>query len=401
MPVKNNILVLTYWSYKDALIQTYTLPYVRMIRKIVPSGSTITLVTFENKYYTMSQPEAKKIKKALASEQISWTSNPYSRFGIISFFKNIFTLNRLLLLCLSKKITYIHAWCTPAGSIGYILSKLTNIPLVIDSYEPHAEAMVENGTWKKNSFAFKLLFLFEKLLSNHAIVTIAASSGMKEYALKKYNIRLQNFHVKPACVDFNLFDPSTSLVKKEPGTITCVYAGKLGDIYLKQEVFDFFKVAHTYWKEKFRVLLLTDASKTDIENHVKESELDTRVITSKFVAHKDIPAHLAIADFAINPVKPVPTKKYCTSIKDGEYWAMGLPVIIPAGISDDSAIIEKNNIGAVLYSLNRESYLDAVKKIDTLLNSSSLQKKKTEIREIARKLRGLEIADKVYRDIYQ
>ena len=30
---KGNVLVLTYWSYKDALIQTYTLPYVRIIQK--------------------------------------------------------------------------------------------------------------------------------------------------------------------------------------------------------------------------------------------------------------------------------------------------------------------------------------------------------------------------------
>src|SRR5262245_38217110 len=28
-----NILALTYWDYRDALIQTYTLPYLRMIRK--------------------------------------------------------------------------------------------------------------------------------------------------------------------------------------------------------------------------------------------------------------------------------------------------------------------------------------------------------------------------------
>ena len=35
-------------------------------------------------------------------------------------------------------------WCMTAGSLGYILSKTSGKNLVIDSYEPHAEAMVEN-----------------------------------------------------------------------------------------------------------------------------------------------------------------------------------------------------------------------------------------------------------------
>src|SRR4030066_244618 len=109
---QKNILILTYWSYQDALIQTYTLPYVRIIRKII------------------------------------------------------------------QKKNFIHAWCTPAGILGYILSKTTGVPLIIDSYEPHAEAMVENGTWGKSSWSFKLLFFFEKLQSKHAQTVISAVEKM-------------------------------------------------------------------------------------------------------------------------------------------------------------------------------------------------------------------------------
>jgi len=44
-----NVLILTYWSYHDALIQTYTLPYVRIIKKYLPAKSKIFLVTLEQK----------------------------------------------------------------------------------------------------------------------------------------------------------------------------------------------------------------------------------------------------------------------------------------------------------------------------------------------------------------
>ena len=58
-------------------------------------------------------------------------------------------------------------------------------------------------------------------------------------------------------------------------------------------------------------------------------------IESLFVPYNQITDYYQIADFAINPVKPVPSKRYCTSIKDGEYWGMGLPVVITKNISDD------------------------------------------------------------------
>ena len=41
MKLKGNILVLTQWSFKDALIQTYTLPYVEILREIIPTERKI------------------------------------------------------------------------------------------------------------------------------------------------------------------------------------------------------------------------------------------------------------------------------------------------------------------------------------------------------------------------
>jgi glycosyltransferase involved in cell wall biosynthesis len=394
------ILILTYWSYKDALIQTYTLPYIRIIRKIIPAGSRIFLVTFESKFHALSAAERTIIKQDLANEGISWMPHSYLRFGLVSFLKNIFSIAGLYHFCVTKRITHIHAWCTPAGCLGYVLSKLSGTPLILDSFEPHAEAMLENGSWKKTSLAFQLLFFFEKQMAKKAGAVIAVSAGMREYAAQKYHTQLISFFVKPACVDLTAFDPASILTTRESHAIVCVYAGKFGGIYLDQEVFHFLKVAHDYWGTRFRVLLLTDTPQNKIEEYAKRSDLNSQIITSRYAAYKDIPAYLAQADFALNPVKPVPTKRYCTSIKDGEYWAMGLPVVITRNISDDSEIIEQNNMGAVLAGFDNESYLDAVKKIDLLLQSPSLKKKKEEIREIAITHRGFEIAEKIYRDIY-
>ena len=42
-----NTLILTHWSFKDALVQTYTLPYVYMIRQVLPPDEKIFIVTSE------------------------------------------------------------------------------------------------------------------------------------------------------------------------------------------------------------------------------------------------------------------------------------------------------------------------------------------------------------------
>jgi glycosyltransferase involved in cell wall biosynthesis len=108
---------------------------------------------------------------------------------------------------------------------------------------------------------------------------------------------------------------------------------------------------------------------------------------------------MALGDFALNPVKPIYTKRFCTSIKDGEYWAMGLPVVITKDISDDSEIIATQNIGYVLNELTVKEYRNAVIKMDSLL-AKDKDKLKNKIRQIALTHRDFKIAEEIYSKIY-
>ena len=400
-----NLLILTYWSYKDALIQTYTLPYVRIIRNNLSDKSKIYLFTIEQDFFKMTDEEWLSEKQKLAKENIILLRFRYSKFGIKMMFKFIWIFISLTTLIITRKISKIHSWCTPAGAIGYILSVLTFKPLIIDSYEPHAESMLENGEWTSKSKAFKILFWFEKKMSRKAKTVIALTKGMKKYAKTKYNAEFQNYYVKPSMVDLQKFS-FDNLKDKELETklnlnnkIVGLYAGKFGGIYLKEEVFELVKEAHNYWGDKFKMLFLTNTSKEYIYKLAYEHDLPKSIIEILFVDYSAIDKYFKLADFAINPVKPVPSKQYCTSIKDGEYWAMGLPVIITKNISDDSGIIEKENIGYVLKELNNKEYTNAIVKIHNLLLSDRLVLQ-TKIRNIARKYRSFTIAEEIYKKIY-
>jgi hypothetical protein len=146
--------------------------------------------------------------------------------------------------------------------------------------------------------------------------------------------------------------------------------------------------------------MVTNATRVEIDQELKRVGLPTNIAISKFVSHKEVPAYLSLGDFAINPVKPVPTKRYCTSIKDGEYWAMGIPVVITPNISDDSDIIKQNQIGAVLASLDSFGYSKAIHEIEDLIKTRSKEEIQISINSIAKKFRSFAIAEEIYKKIY-
>ena len=145
MKLTGNILVLTQWSFKDALIQTYTLPYVEILRETIPRERKIFVVTSEQEKKALTEKEMDEINERWKNRNMELIAQPYKRFGWKKLVTSVGQLLKLYRTIKRNKINVIHPFCTPAGSIGYLLSKLSGATLVIDSYEPHATAMVETG----------------------------------------------------------------------------------------------------------------------------------------------------------------------------------------------------------------------------------------------------------------
>jgi glycosyltransferase involved in cell wall biosynthesis len=392
-----NLLVITYWGYGDALVQTYTLPYVRLMLKVLPAGSRVHLVTLE-------RPDAPA--PVIADVAVRHVPFTYRSFGAGGFGMILSLTWRLLRLVRAERVDTVHAWCTPAGMVGYLVSLLTGRPLVIDSYEPHAEAMVENGTWKEGGLAHRVLFLFERLQTKRARVLIAATDGMRDYAERKYGPVRARWFTKPACVDLERFSarnikrPELLKAMGLEDRIVALYAGKFGGIYLREEVFGLFRAAHDRWGERLRFLLLTPHTMDELGPLIDQAGLDRAHFILRWVPHAEVPDLMGLADLAITPVKPVPTKRYCTPVKDGEYWALGLPVIITDGISDDSAIIAGHGIGSVIGSLDPSGYAKAVGEMAALLETRSRKELYELIRPVAVRYRAFAAAERIYADIY-
>ncbi len=393
-----HVLVITYWDRVDPLVVNYTLPYLRIMARVLPPGSRIHLVTLDK--------GGRRIPHEVDAEGIIHHVFPYHGFGAAGLGMLLALAMKLAWLVRRHGIGVIHAWCTPAGMIGYLVSMLTRKPLVVDSYEPHAEAMVENGTWKPGGMAFRILFLFEKLQTRRAKAVVSATEGMRDYARVKYGGVPKAFYVKPACTDLGRFGldnikrPHLLAKLGLEGKLIAVYAGKFGGIYLAQEAFDLFRVARDHWGARFHVLLLTSHQPSEMLPYMRAAGLAPDMFTIRWATPVEVPDLMGLGDWALTPVKPVPTKRYCTPIKDGEYWALGLPVMITRGISDDSHIIQEHGMGSVISTVDQEGYRRAVEEMSILLNRYGREELYKIIRPLAERYRNFNIAEEVYQALY-
>jgi glycosyltransferase involved in cell wall biosynthesis len=406
MKLESNLLIFTHWSFKDALIQTYTLPYVDIIRKIIPADKKIVVVTYEQEKVALSREEQETVNREWSNKNMQLLPLSYNKFGIKKMINAITQLLQLSRIIRKENIGVIHAFCTPAGGIAYLLSKLTGAKLIIDSYEPHADSMVETGAWKRSGAAFRILSRLEKKQAQHAVHVIATTLEMKEYTKKRYNFDLKDFFVKPACINFNDFYPRPKNERllqelKLTNKIVCVYAGKLGGMYLNEEVFDFIRSCYDHWGDHFRFLMLTSESDEHITRQLQRKGIPADVLIKRFVSHKEIPDYLSLGDFGLNPQAPVSSKRYGSPIKNGEYWGMGLPIVISPKISNDSDIINANNIGVVINLQKKENLAEAVKQVDQLLKKFPRELLQQKIFSIAKKYRSFQIAEEIYPLIYE
>ncbi|MEQ8238123.1 MAG: glycosyltransferase [Cyclobacteriaceae bacterium] len=387
------LLIITYWDYHDALIQTYTLPYVRLMLNQT-SVNKVVLVTLQQSDKTIQNPD----------ENIEVLPLRYHRFGAAAVLKMV--VNTLILIRKIRKenIKAIHCWCTTAGVYGLILKLCTGRRLIIDSFEPHAEPMLEAGVWQKNSLAFQILFLCEKLQAKYANHLIACVASMKSYSEKKYGIMRHDMLWKPACVDFEHFDfakrKNEDLLNQLglADKIVCVYAGKFGGSYYGIEVFQFIKEAYAFFGDSFRFLLLSNHPKEEISTWMQELDIPAMVLIQTFVDHRVIPNYIGLGDFGLVPFIPVPSKRYGSPIKTGEYMAMGLPIVISDGISDDSALVSDHKIGYVLRNQNVEEYHRALESLASLMENRTSTSQK--VVGLAKQYKNYHHIGSIYSSVY-
>ncbi len=388
------LLFVSYWGLNEGLTAATVLPHLQILAGI-DAIKQIIFCSIERGGGTITAgptPHKKILHIPLVSQHkgnvfLTKASN------FISFPK------QLIQICQEYQIDKIICRSPMAGALGYLAARKNNIPFVVESFEPHAESMIESGVWTKLDPRYWIELYFERQQVKAARKIFPVSFHHKKRLMEE-GLSENKIIVMPCCValeKFNYDAVKRSAIRqqlsiKENQTVG-IYVGKYGGIYYDQEAFDLYQQAFDFFGESFRLIILTEQNRAEIVKKCLSRGIHESRVFIHRAMHDEVNAYLSAADFAFSTIKPVPSRLYCSPIKNGEYWANGLPIITEMNIGDDSDIIVNEGGGVILDRNNPTNAFQKLKELISMGREHNLE----EIQRLAQKHRSLHVVEAIYR----
>ena len=383
------IVYVSGWSKNDFLTSSTIAPSIVALQELFPE-SKILVITAERQDH-----------KLLRSGRLLWglglKLSKLSDVGVMSkiFGELVYIVRLALIINMLRPAILIGRGAQAGGRVGMI-AKAMQCPFVVESYEPHRSYMVESGVWRTWSLSAKLQGLYEWICLNAEYIFVVSENYLREVGK---NIPKETIlRAVPCTVDVDKFKPNERIRKEVRGTLgfteetRCgVYVGKFGGIYYElRDAADQIREAFQNISSLRIIIVSSSVSPSEIMlvNNIVGQEYSP-AITWIGALHTNVSEILAAADFAFTFIKPGQSKKYCSPVKIGEYWACGLPVIIDEQIGDDSDIIRSNNIGVVKSNSSGISWSLLVELIEST-------ETRGEIRNVAERYRSRSLIKNAY-----
>ena len=343
-----NILYIGYWAFHDGLTSSTILPNLRILADFEEVQKVIFCSIERDPFIIQFEMDIDKV------EHIPLYSSSLTLTLLNKFYDFTVFPKRLAKVCKENKIDILICRGSPAGALGYLVWKKTQIPFIVESFEPHADYMLESGVWKKWDPRFLLERYWEKQQKKYAKTLIPLSAKYK-YQLIKEGVSETKIEVVPCTVNLDKFAFRESdrieirqRYKIDPETMVGVYVGKFGGIYLDIEAFQIFENTLSEYAKPV-LILLTPESEKAIHHKAEKAGFNKNIrIIVAMVKHDEIPKFLSASDLAFATIRPAPSRRFCSAIKVGEYYANGLPIIITQGVGDDSDIILNEKLGVIV-----------------------------------------------------
>ncbi len=338
------ILYINYWGLEDGLTHSTVLPHLKILSEN-KTISNIHLITVER--------DSNELKTELLSKVIHHPIRSANfPLNIINKISDFFIIkSKLREIHKTVKFDLIQCKGALAGTFGYHLHKWSKIPFCVESFEPHADYMLHSGVWGRFDPRYIFQKHWEQKQRTHARMLMPVSHNYKKY-LVEIGLPSDSVLVMPCAVDLNSFrfSPTKRINTREnlgikTGNIVGIYVGKFGGIYMNDDAFTLFERMFQLIPSFHLIILTPDPY------HAKKSALEKGLDISKTyiakVTHDVVSEYLSASDIAISTIKPDPIRMFCSPVKNGEYWANGLPILLPDNIGDDSQIIKETGYGAI------------------------------------------------------
>ncbi|MDH5380354.1 MAG: glycosyltransferase [Cyclobacteriaceae bacterium] len=332
-----------YWSFSDGLSLSTIRPHLIELSNF-DEVKSITYISIERasecKIFDWDIPKVKH-RPFLSKPRLFFLDKIYELFNFP---------RKATEICKKDNIDFVLCRSSMAGIYGYQIWKELKIPYAVESFEPHADYMRVSGVWNKSGLRYRIQKYFEKKQKETAKVLLPLTNAYKN-ALIKEGIGEDKLIVFPCTVDVDKYRfnvASREEIRNELGISqdrpVGIYVGKKGGMYYDSEIFRFFRYLY---KELPSIVFLIITTQEKID--WKEGFKQVSVPESNFIIFQssfdEVPNYLSAADFAFNFHRSSEVSQAFSPIKNREYWANGLPIIMGEYIGDDSDFISANYCG--------------------------------------------------------
>lgn len=347
------ILFIGFWGFNDPLTTSTTLPNLEILANS-EDVEQIILSTVERgaevSHFSLPFQTNKIIFRPLISGRrrslLATKTEEFLRFP-----------RQLAALAREHGTTHIIGRGAMAGALALLTSQRTGLPFYVESFEPHADYMLESGVWKRYDPRFLFQRFWEQKEKANAVGLMPVAENYRQQLIQE-GCPADQIVTVPCPVNLTTFayQPEAGAQVRArlgfgPDAIIGVYLGKFGDIYYDAEAFDLFKAAADFFGPRFRLIVLTPNPIPEVKAKLQRVGFAESQYFVVKAPHAEVPGYLSAADFAFAPIKPAPCRLFCSPVKVGEYWACGLPVLLTEGVGDDSAIIRREPDGGAGFDL--------------------------------------------------
>jgi glycosyltransferase involved in cell wall biosynthesis len=392
------ILFLSYWGLEDPLTVSTVLPHIQVLQERA-DVEHVLLVTIERGAAALQPPA---FRPSFAAGKVTFVPlcSPPGRNLLVTKTDDFLRFPRTLAhLVQQHRIELIVGRGAPAGALAYLVWQKTKTPFVVESFEPHADYMLESGVWQRYDPRYLFQRYWEGKQKQLARGLMPVAENYRQQLIQE-GVAAQQIVTVPCSVNLGAFAYDAMAGQRvrqqlnfPAEAVVGIYVGKFGDIYYDAEAYELFRAAATHFGERFRLIVLTPNPLEEVRAKLAVVGLDSgRSFVTK-AAHHEVPSYLSAADFAFAPIKPAECRRFCSPIKVGEYWANGLPVLLTEGVGDDSDIIKQEGGGAIFNLKHPSSVTESIAVIATLLSQPNYR---AAVRELARRHRSPERVRQAY-----
>lgn len=355
MSTRPACVYVTYDGALDALGQSQVVPY---LVALTARGPRLGLLSFEKPACWADQPAREALAVRLHDAGITWRPLGYHKRPRLpaTLFDVLHGALRLRRLVRRLGAGLVHC----RGDVALAMARVARLPphvrVVYELRGLFSDERAEVGSWGRGGALDRAVRHVEdgNLRRADGLLIVMASAGLA--AIEQRRRPLPPHRVLPNSVDLTRFTPRPPAAPVDWGL---AYHGSLGGWYLTREMVDFARVARQHVPG--RVLFLTP--QTDA---ARRAGADPTWADVQAAAPHEVPAYLRRARASFFLIQPSPSKRASSPTKFAEALACGLPVAANGASGDLDVLLEAEQVGALVPSLDAQGYLHAAERLRAL-----------------------------------